>query len=182
MEWVCSDLHLNHDKSFIYETRGFNSIQEHDEIIVQRWNEVVRPCDEVWFLGDIGMGKDIDYLVQQVSRLNGTIHWIRGNHCTENRYLAISELENIYPEGWALPHKWGKQKFWLSHFPAMTAPIGEKPFNKSLISLCGHSHTADCFADWGDYMIYHVELEAHNCYPVSFEQIMNDIRNMCEAM
>ena len=39
MIWITSDLHLQHDKPFIYEARGFSSIQEHDEAIIKNWNK-----------------------------------------------------------------------------------------------------------------------------------------------
>lgn len=181
MEWITSDLHFGHNRSFIYESRGYQTMQEHDENIIEIWNYLVRPQDEVWFLGDIGMGADIDYLARCVYSLNGTIHWVFGNHDTERRREIIGGLGNVVKEGWALPHEYNGQRFWLSHFPTMTAPIGEKPFYKSLISLCGHTHTDDCFSDWKDHMIYHVDWDAHNGL-ISFEQILNDIRNQCQSL
>lgn len=190
MIFVTSDLHFNHNKDFIYESRGFSSIQEHDEEIIKRWNQVVHPEDEVYFLGDIGMGGNINYIVDCVNQLNGTIHWIFGNHDTLNRIQAVSALPHIIIEGHAAVIKVDGQRFYLSHYPVMSAPIGEKPYNKSLISLCGHTHTDDPFTDWAKnykecgscnvnpgYMIYHCELDAHNCYPVSLEQLLEHIKN-----
>lgn len=179
MEFVTSDLHFNHNKNFIYAPRGFNSIGEHDYEIIKRWNETVGVYDRVWFLGDIGMGTDIEYLKNCVSRLNGEIHWIRGNHDSDKRYSEIGFYGEIIPEEWAQLFKWKGQRFWLSHFPTMTAPIDAKPFYTSTISLCGHTHTQNRWSDWNDYMIYHVELDAHNCVPVSFEEIIDDIRTKC---
>lgn len=182
MIYLTSDTHFNHCKPFLYEARGFNTIQEHDEAIIERWNEVVRPNDTVYHLGDTTMGGDIEYSVDCVRRLNGQIEWILGNHDTLNRINRICELPHVNLVGEAMTLKYEKQRFFLSHYPTMTAPIGGKPFYKSLISLCGHTHTDNCFCDWIDYMIYHVEMDAHNCYPVSIEQIINDIRNECESL
>lgn len=179
MEFITSDLHFNHNREFIYNSRGFKSIQEHDEAIIERWNSIILSHDDVWFLGDIGMGGDIDYIARQVHRLNGTIHWIRGNHDTDARWETIGELSNVVKEGWALPHKYNGQRFWLSHFPTMTAPIREKPFYKSLINLCGHCHTDDRFSDWKDYMIYHVDWDAHD-RPITLDKVVNDIHIICK--
>lgn len=33
--WFTSDLHFGHNKSFLYEPRGFNSIEEHDATIIK---------------------------------------------------------------------------------------------------------------------------------------------------
>ena len=175
--FITSDLHFNHNKDFIYGSRGFSSTREHDEVIIERWNSIVTPKDEIWFLGDIGMGTDIKYLKQQVSRLNGFIYWLEGNHDTDRRWGAISTLSNVCPESGASRLRMGTYRFWLSHYPTMTAPIGEKDWKHSLISLCGQAHTKNRFSDWKDYMIYHAELDAHNCYPVPIEEIIEDIKN-----
>ena len=39
--WFSSDLHLGHQKEFLYVPRGFSSIEEHDEAIIDNINEVV---------------------------------------------------------------------------------------------------------------------------------------------
>ena len=38
MVWFTSDLHLGHNKPFLYEPRGFKNIQEHDNAIIENWN------------------------------------------------------------------------------------------------------------------------------------------------
>ena len=79
-----SDTHFCHNQEFLYKPRGFSSIQEMNEAVVERWNSVVKPDDEVWHLGDMALG-DIDDACKYINQLNGTIRWIRGNHCTEDR-------------------------------------------------------------------------------------------------
>lgn len=49
--WVTSDLHIGHNREFIYKTRGFNNIEEHDKKLVINWNELVDPADVVYILG-----------------------------------------------------------------------------------------------------------------------------------
>ena len=65
MDYFTSDLHIGHDKSFIWQARGFNSIEEHDTQILLRWNATVSPEDTVYILGDLAMrGTQEDLIVR----------------------------------------------------------------------------------------------------------------------
>ena len=92
MIWITSDLHLQHDKSFIYEARGFNSIQEHDEAIIKNWNKLVEDYDVVYILGDLIMGES-EQGIELLRQLNGSLRVILGNHCAH--YISIDlDLNN----------------------------------------------------------------------------------------
>ena len=54
--FLTSDLHFGHNKEFIYKVRGFNSIEEMNEAIIERWNSVVNNDDDVYVLGDLMLG------------------------------------------------------------------------------------------------------------------------------
>ena len=56
MIYFTSDLHINHDRGFIYEPRGFKSVGEMNEAIVARWNSIVEPDDTIYLLGDAMLG------------------------------------------------------------------------------------------------------------------------------
>jgi calcineurin-like phosphoesterase family protein len=58
--------------------RGFSSVEEHDEYIVQKWNSVVHKRDVTYILGDVTMEKSSPYYI--LDRLNGTKHVVLGNH------------------------------------------------------------------------------------------------------
>ena len=181
--YFTSDLHFNHNKDFLYEPRGFSSIVEHDYEIIERWNSTIRPGDTVYFLGDIGMSNDIDYLVECISILNGDIKWILGNHDSPNRVARISGLPYIEVLGYGEKLKVSKNtSLFLCHYPVLTMPRSlDGELNGRTYSICGHSHTKDKWADWNIGGIYHVELDAHNCYPVSLEDIMRDIKEKNEG-
>ena len=49
--WVTSDLHIGHNKEFVYKERGFQSIEEHDSALLSNWNELVSSDDVVYVLG-----------------------------------------------------------------------------------------------------------------------------------
>ena len=174
--WITSDTHFSHQKSFLYEPRGFSSATEMNQAIVERWNSVVKPEDTVYHLGDIALS-DTEDAIKYIKNLKGNIIWIRGNHCTTNRIKRISEAcPNIHLLGtpdtsYATVIKSGKWHFYLSHYPTLT---GNREEWRKIVNLCGHSHTQDKWADW-DKMCYHVEMDAHDCYPVNLEEIKNDI-------
>lgn len=76
-----SDTHFLHDN--VARRRGFDAAAEHDEVVIERWNDRVKPGDTVWHLGDVTRGSstyDDVRALEMVTRLNGTIHLIAGNH------------------------------------------------------------------------------------------------------
>lgn len=177
MVWFTSDLHLGHNKSFLYEPRGFKNIQEHDNIIIENWNKIIRPNDKVYVLGDL-MLNDNEAGIEKIKQLKGQIYVVRGNHDSEVRINLYNNCNNIIKviEGQFL--RYGKYHFYLSHYPTLCSNFdNEKPLKARMISLCGHSHSQDAFADWDKGLIYHVELDAHNNFPVSIDSIIKDIKN-----
>ena len=57
--YLISDTHFNHNKDFVYKARGFNSIEEMNEKIIENWNSVVTDEDTIYVLGDVIMGEDL---------------------------------------------------------------------------------------------------------------------------
>lgn len=77
--FVTADTHFGHKKIIEFEPtlRPFATIEQHDEELVRRWNDTVRPKDTVWHLGDVVFGA-INLPI--LGRLNGLKHLIMGNH------------------------------------------------------------------------------------------------------
>ena len=81
--WFTSDTHFGH--RLMLTERNFDSIDAHDESIVDAWNSTVRPGDTVWHLGDVAVmgsnrvGPD-NPLGVLLRRLHGEIHLVAGNH------------------------------------------------------------------------------------------------------
>ena len=176
--YLTSDTHFCHSKPFLWEPRGFTSVEEMNEVIVERWNSVVKPDSTVYHLGDIALN-DTTGAIPYIQRLNGNIIWLRGNHDTENRIKEIlASCRNVrmvsrdWDTSYATVIKLGKWRFYLSHYPTLT---GNHEEWRRVANLCGHAHTQDRWQDW-DKMCYHVELDAHNCYPISLEQIRAEIK------
>ncbi len=88
-----ADLHLGHRNIARYEPEraraaGVDPLaasaddqtqQRLDDFLIDRWNEVVDPDDDVWLLGDAVMGP-LDRTIDLLARLSGRIVLVPGNH------------------------------------------------------------------------------------------------------
>ena len=54
--WFSSDLHFNHNRQFIYQARGFETLEEMNQTIIERFNSLVKPEDDLYLLGDTMLG------------------------------------------------------------------------------------------------------------------------------
>lgn len=176
MVFFTSDLHFCHDKDFVWQARGFKSIDEMNAEIVRRWNERVMPDDDVYVLGDLTLG-DVEEGLRLIAKLNGYLHIIRGNHDTDTKASRYLELPNVVSVEFATIYKYKKAIFWLSHYPTITANYDDdKPWAQHLVCLFGHTHQEEPFYNNNPYM-YNVGMDAHNCTPISIEEIIENIRN-----
>jgi calcineurin-like phosphoesterase family protein len=92
-----SDTHFGHANcmKFCPDTRLGSDVDEMDELLIQAWNNKVKPRDRVYHLGDFSFHKK-EKTVEIISRLNGHIHLIEGNHdrqldSVEGRSLFVSK-------------------------------------------------------------------------------------------
>lgn len=187
MIFFTSDLHFCHDKDFVWEDRGFNSVEEMNAAIVENWNKTVYPDDDVYVLGDLTLG-DTEEGIRLISKLNGYLHIIRGNHDTDKKVERYLELPNVVNVQYADVLKYKKALFWLSHYPTITANYDDElPWAKHLVNLFGHTHQISPFyevmkhAGENPYM-YNVGMDAHDCTPVSIDEIIEDIKKKKEEL
>lgn len=76
--WFTSDNHFWHNNIIKYCDRPFRSAEEMNKVMIQRWNEKVKPEDTVYHLGDFSMSmKGIEQIIRG---LNGTKVLVPGNH------------------------------------------------------------------------------------------------------
>lgn len=172
--WFTSDLHLAHDREFLYKPRGFECISDMNEVIRENWNNVVGEEDEVYVLGDL-MLNDNECGIDYIKSLKGMIHVILGNHDTAARIELYSKCPNIVSIEYATVIKYGKYHFYLSHYPTMTSNLEKEHLSQCLINLYGHTHQQTNFYNDIPFM-YHVGMDSHNCTPISIEQIIEDCK------
>lgn len=176
--YFTSDLHFCHDKPFIYEPRGFSSVNEMNEQIIKNFNEIVDWNDDLYILGDCFLNNNEEGM-SYMRRLPGKKHIVWGNHDTAVRQ-ELMELEGFDCLGYANILKYDGYHFYLSHYPTATANNDmDKPLKRKVINLCAHLHTQNKFHDMRNNIgfCYHVELDAHNNKPVLIDNIIEDIKS-----
>ena len=172
--WLSSDYHFNHDREFIYKPRGFNSIEEMNQAIIARHNELVNDEDDVYVLGDLMLG-DNEAGLDCIEQLKGKIHIVLGNHCTNVREMKYRYLaRNVVEVAPAIRLKYHKYHFFLTHFPCMTGNLEHESLTQTTCSLHGHTHSKQKFYNDIPFM-YNVAVDAHDCYPVEIEDIIADM-------
>lgn len=84
--WFCSDLHLGHDKEFIYKKRGFWNINDHDNYIQKAWEENIGTNDIVFNLGDATFNdKDTLRFISLASWPCAAHYILNGNHTSGHK-------------------------------------------------------------------------------------------------
>lgn len=176
-----SDLHLGHEKVAGY--RGFRSSWHHDGTLINRWMDRVHKDDTVYVLGDLtGSSRELDYALDIVRRLPGTVHLIAGNHdaCHPLNRNAAKALPE-YLEAFASVQSAARFKGYgvdvlLSHFP-YTRDRGEETRypqwrlpNLGEWLLHGHTHGTEKVSryrhPWAGVREIHVGLDAWDLAPV----------------
>lgn len=105
-------------------------VEKMDELMIANWNAVVAPDDDVYHLGDFAMGKTA--VPNIVRRLNGNIHFIWGNHDSD-------QVRNL--DCWASSQPYLEVKDQGQHL--VLCHYAMRVWNKShydAIMLYGHSH------------------------------------------
>ncbi len=79
--WFISDTHLGHRGILSYEAkhRPFSTLEEHDEAIIENWNNLIRDDDKVFHLGDFCLNRRS---LSMAKRLKGRKVLVMGNHDT----------------------------------------------------------------------------------------------------
>jgi len=163
--WFTGDTHFCHQailgpKMHCDRSRFFSSLEEHDEELIRRWNEVVAKTDEVWHLGDFAMTKDETRMRAIFHRLNGRKNLIIGNHDERALKLPWASKQDIY-----IGH--------LDHTPVCLLHYGMRVWPRMhrdknpTIHLFGHSHNSLP----GCSLSTDVGVDAWDFRPVSLHQI-----------
>lgn len=164
--WFTSDQHWGHNAIRGYCQRPFSSVEEMNEEMIKRHNEVVGPRDWVFNLGDFFCGKSPKHAEEVFHSLNGKKFLIKGNH--DKKITLKLPWEKVYDvlhlkirtiPGW---HNTPKEVF-LSHY-------SHRVWNKSFHGvghLWGHSHGGMDFYRRS----FDVGVDCHNFYPISWEKV-----------
>ncbi len=169
--WFCSDHHFGHSNILNFKDklgkplRSFGSIDEHDSIIIDNHNKLVKPEDRVYFMGDLAIGKKD---IHKVSRMNGRKVLIKGNHDIFKLQDYIDYFDDIrsikvYP----------KNGITITHIPVHTSQL-EHRFK---LNVHGHTHSNLITQEGSqvpDKRYLNVCLEHTNFCPVDFDYILSE--------
>jgi len=113
MRWYTSDTHFSHENIIRYCTRPFANASVMNKVIIQNWNELVKPEDTVYHLGDVAF-TGFDQAQNIMSSLNGYKILILGNHDKS----AAKMIEMGFKEAHqSLMLEIGGTQMNLSHYP-----------------------------------------------------------------
>ncbi len=163
--WFTADTHFGHGRIIEYCNRPFKSHEEMDEIIIQRFAEVIKPGDRLYHLGDVSWSSF--NLNKFFSRINTKeVHLIWGNHDKEKRTVhpyirSYSYLKSIHID---------KASLMLCHYPMRSwASRGRGGFQ-----LYGHVHGK--MAGIGRQM--DVGVDTNNFYPYNYDEIYKRLKDL----
>lgn len=178
--WFTSDTHFGHKNILEYCNRPFRDVTHMNNAIVGMWNELVAPDDTVWHLGDVALGK-LDESLEAVSRLNGNIFLVPGNHDRVWAHWYHKSIEKrqrfdaMYADaGLKVVHEiveWELEDnpFLMCHLPydgdsqEDERYVELRPENIGLPLVHGHIHTKDTVRGLNQF---HVGMDAHGYKPV----------------
>ena len=185
-----SDTHFRHNQSFIFEARGYKDRYEHDDALIAKINEVVRPEDTLIHLGDFCLNITPPEFDSILSRINcNNILYIWGNHNSCIRRLYEEAIATEYGKDIEVyPYAVGKITY-LGYYKELIVNghmivIHHYPhqiFNqmqKGAWQLSGHSHYTNPTTqlDNPDNKILDVGWDGHG-KPLSFPEIQKIMMN-----
>lgn len=93
--FVIADTHFGHKKviEFENEFRPFQTIEEHDDELVYRWNNTVNKNDTIWHLGDVLFGRGA---FETLKRLKGVKKLVLGNHDHYPIELYLEHFNSVH--------------------------------------------------------------------------------------
>jgi calcineurin-like phosphoesterase family protein len=168
--WFISDTHFNHANILTFKGAGGNPVRpefsdaDHmNEIMIQRWNEVVRDGDIVYHLGDVVMGNNKeDWLAKNMPRLMGKKRLILGNHDDAKHFVGKGHFSKVTM--WRMFNEFG---ILATHVPVHESTLGEHRFDGEMINVHGHIHENK--SPKGPYRC--VCVEQTDYYPISIDEL-----------
>lgn len=156
MIYFTADLHFGHSNILKYCQRPFSCVDHMNETLINNWNSVVKPADQVYVLGDFAMGDPRPYL----KRLYGDIYLIPGDHDRINKWPKDLILSKIYTI------EWDQRLVVLCHYPMLAWPRS----HYGSWHLHGHNHSGNLPYYPGKIM--NVGVDLNNFYPVSWPEVV----------
>lgn len=160
-----SDCHFGH-KNILKFRKGFSSVEEHDETIMDNILTTCNKGDTLWILGD--MFFDLESLENYGARIREKvrfIHMVLGNHDTDRdaRAQNVGRMFEMFDSVHGLKSKDG---FWFTHAPMHPDEL------RGRYNIHGHVH----YATVQDERYFNACCENINFAPVTIDKIREGYR------
>lgn len=165
----------NPDLPHVVDDRG--EISHPDEIaamreaMIENWNSVVCPGDEIWHLGDFSFGQN-NQTEHILSRLNGVKRLVLGNH-DKKRFDGLGGARGFDSISSYAEIEFGGHVFCLMHYPILSWNRAEM----GSIHLHGHLHDNmhDIHCEHARrFRTMDVGIDAHPDFrPFSFDEVLS---------
>lgn len=160
-----SDTHFFHQNIIRYCNRPFSSVEEMNEKLIEKWNNVVGKNDVVWHLGDFCFGRK-ENISEILPKLNGKINLVMGNH--DNH-----KIDFYYDVGF---HRVYDRQIIINGFYILShAPLQFLNESCPFYNIYGHVHDSTCYNTWAKNGCC-VCVERHNYAPISWQDIQDKIK------
>lgn len=169
--FLISDTHFGHTNICRFlrsdettKLRPWDDVQEMDEAFVKNWNEVVRPEDKVYHLGDVVINRKA---LPIMKRLMGKKRLIRGNHDIFDTMEYLEYFDNVYGVRVL-------EDMILSHIPLHPESV-TKRFKTN---VHGHLHDRAVLNSYGhvDSRYFSVCVERINFTPIEITEVRQKIK------
>lgn len=169
--WITSDLHLSHRRilDFCPVSRPFETVEEMNSAIMNNWNSMIHPLDDVYILGDVAFCSGNE-AADMLSLMHGKKYLVLGNH---DKHLLKSE-KFIKQFEWVKEYhtfKYDKKFIVLFHFPIFS---WEKS-HYGAYHLFGHLHDRkiDLKGRCKD-----VGLDTNFCRPYLLQEVLDELSSI----
>lgn len=183
MIFLTSDTHAGHANIINFGNRPFANVDEMNQAIIDRWNEVVSDHDDVYHLGDFALGGKT-FISHFASQLKGRIHLILGNH--DHRNIVGASLSGLFHEvAEAKTIRYHHRHILLCHYPYLCWP----GTYEHVPQFHGHVHLRPGYAgadlrlmaDVASPRQYDVGVDLNNFTPISLDDALAKIAAQEEA-
>lgn len=169
--WFTSDSHFFHENILKFTGNDdkrirpeFDNVGQMNEVMVERWNSVVKPGDKVWHLGDVAFktGQRAEELHKLLRSLNGRKRLVVGNHDNIKSPAILNNFDKI--ELWK---GFKDEGFTCTHIPLRLDQLRDGAVNV-------HGHIHQNLMHEAGYV--NVCVEVRNYLPVHMDQIIKEVR------
>lgn len=155
------DLHLGHKNIMKFGQRNFDTIEHHDEAMIDLWNSKVKSKrDLVWVLGDVAMSTEAMKILEKAQ---GHKRLIMGNHDRE----PISEYLKYFEDIRAFEKRYG---FVMSHVPIHPNEMVYRSWNYNV-----HGHIHDPKKNLNVDTYFNVNVDSIGLIPLELDELRTKI-------